>query len=68
MKVKEYKNKIIITELDPDADYIMLFNPAFVRDINTFLKEATISKSKIYLLAVSDVDKAVKFVEIPKKL
>jgi len=68
MKVKELKNKIILAELDPNADYIMLVSECNVCPgvLEGLLKSARSFKSKIYILWVTDVDKAVRFVKVPK--
>ena len=66
MRIKELKNKIVLAELDPEANYIMLVNPAFVKKGQ--LNELQVdSGMKIYFLFVHNIDKAIKFVEIPKK-
>ena len=61
MKVKEYKNKIVINELNPSQRYICLVNPDLVR-------MESLPKSKyIWYVLVFDVDKAVRFIGVPKK-
>ena len=62
MKIKELKNKILIAELDPNADYILLVNPALTR-MDT-LRVANFKRKPIPIVIVMDVDKAVRFVEI----
>ena len=67
MKVKEYKNKIVLAELNPKASYIMLVNVNFVPIEEIFRLQMPMGAPHINILAVADVDKAVKFVEIPRK-
>lgn len=66
MKIKELKNKIVLAELDPKCDYIMLCNKYSLteKDINNIQIS---SNTLINLVWVEDVDKAIKFIEIPKK-
>jgi hypothetical protein len=70
MEVKEYKNKIVIAKLDPDADYIMLWDSSYIQaeKMEDFLKTTRVRGARIYVLQVHGVDKAIKFVEIPEKL
>jgi len=66
MKVKEYKNKIVIAELNPKCSYLVLFNPHLV-------SWGVLSKIKVkagvllQFVPVEDVDKAVRFVEVKRK-
>lgn len=66
MKIKELKNKIVLAELDSKAAYIMLFNKSLVPF--EFIRDLRIpSNIFIYIIPTDDVDKAIKFVEIPNK-
>ena len=68
MKVKEIKNKIILAELDPTVDYIMLVSEINVTpdSLQDLLRTVRSSESKIYILWVTDVNEAVRFVKVPK--
>lgn len=68
MKITELKDKILIAELDPEKDYICLVNPTHVN--MTSLKYAK-GKNKTFrdipVVITMDVDKSIRFIEIPKK-
>lgn len=66
MRVIEHNNKIVLAELDPNCDYIMLCNPDLVRyeDIKNIQVRSDVN---ISIVSAFDVDKAVRFVEVPKK-
>jgi hypothetical protein len=66
MKIKELKNKIVLAELDPNCSYIMLCGKGFVNceDIENIQVPSNILIQYVF---VNDIDKAVKFIEIPKK-
>lgn len=67
MKIKEYKNKIIIAELDKDCDYLIIANSDLV-SYETLISALSVYKDRKFgIIGTSDVDKAVRFVEIPKK-
>ena len=63
MKVREYKNKIVLAELDPKAKYLMLISRDYVRPDDIQLPGY--DGPGIWLIPVRDVDKAVRFVEVP---
>lgn len=67
MKITELPDKILIAELDPEKDYIMLVNPS---NVDTQSLEYAKSESKrlksIPVILTYDTEKSVKFVEIPK--
>lgn len=68
MKIKELKNKIVITELDPNAEYICLVNPEHVKPESLYMANLSHHKGNpIPCVLVSDVDKAIRFVEIKPK-
>jgi len=65
MKIKEYKNKIVIAELNPKCSYLVLFNPHLVPQGQLLnIKSPGVL---IQFVRVEDVDKAIRFVEIKKK-
>lgn len=65
MKIKELKNKIVLAELDPKASYIMLVNRRLIR--HELIKNMQIPNGVfIYVIPTDDVDKSLKFVEIPR--
>ena len=65
MKVKGLKDKILIAELDPEKDYICLVNPAYVQS-NSLKLVKLIRKRDIPIVLVANVNKAVRFIEVPK--
>jgi len=68
MKVTELKNKIIIAELDPKKDYIVLVSAEHIRTADLQLAKGIIPRlNKIPIVRiVGDIDKAIRFVEVPK--
>ena len=67
MKVITRKNNIVLAELNPDAEYIMLVNPMNTR-METIHKLQTSTKVHIQVVLVQDINGAIRFVEIPKKV
>jgi len=68
MKIKELKNKIIIAELDPKADYVILVRMGQVRTQDLeYAKGQNEQIRKMPVVGVyGDIDKAIRFVEVPK--
>ena len=67
MRVKEYKNKIVLAELDPNCDYLIVANAGEVRYEDLQQALSAYPNRKFGILGVHDVDKAIRFVEVPKK-
>lgn len=68
MKITELKDKIVIAELDPKKDYIILVNPDLVSAQSlSYVKQANAEIRKMPVLIVRDIDKAIRFIEVPKK-
>lgn len=66
MKVAELNNKIAISEIDLNTDYIMLVNPNLV--CANSLSEIRIDNGvRITYVPVRDVEKAVRFIKVPRK-
>ena len=66
MKIKEYKNKIVLAEINPECDYILLYDCSQIPTDR--IRKLEVPKGVfIQLIPVYDVDKAIRFVEIPKK-
>ena len=80
MKIKEYKHKIVLSEINPKFKYIMLvdvtqvgheqiamlLNPIIVKTKSGKFKNK-FPLSNIFVIICQNVDKAIRFVEIPKK-
>lgn len=66
MKIKREKDQIIIAELDPNKDYICLVNTSRV-DMSSLRLAEPIRDGKIPIVPTTDVNNAVRFVEVPKK-
>lgn len=66
MRITELKNKIIIAELDPKANYICIVNPDLVRmsDFNNVQLPAGMT---LPIIRVHDINRAIKFVKVPKQ-
>lgn len=66
MKIEELDDKIVLAELNPKASYIMLYNRALIPF--DAIKDIRIpSNIFIYIIPTDNIDKSLKFVEIPKK-
>jgi hypothetical protein len=67
MEIKQKKDQIIVVELDTDKDYICLVdvNKASLKSIKL---AKPIKERKISIIPVTDVNNAIKFVEIPKEI
>lgn len=66
MKIKELKNKILIAELDPNAEYICIVDPTNVR-METLV--AALKKHRVIPIVIAhNVDKAIRFVEVKSKI
>ena len=69
MKVTELKNKIVIAELDPEKDYIVLVDPN-----NVGMSSLRVARGKndrlreIPVVIAHNLEKPViQFIEVPKK-
>lgn len=65
MKIIEHKSKIILAELNPNANYIMLVNPF---KVNMDTLDGLQSPTRIQIILTEDVEKSIRFVEVPKKV
>lgn len=70
MKVKEIKDKILITEIDPNKYYICLINKNNVRESEFSMVHELPRKvtDRIAFVGIDgDIDKCIRFIEIPSK-
>ena len=65
MKITELKDKILIAELKPNCDYILLVNMNLVNFKTLQYAQGAIPRiKKIPIVIVQDVEKSVRFIEI----